>query len=474
MKECDKTLWVKYIIRNSSVMKTKVFIIVLLTLLVSQGPAHAFFGSGSSGPNPNLEKIKAIRTEILASTEDIWKGIDKQVNALVKEHQALLSLTTEQINAMTLEQLLGNMEKRQAWGNQFDELTDFLKHEYNQFPIKITGSDIPPPFKDQILKHYSTEFSDNMKKSAYAYLRKSKAINDAMFNIYKMIATSRFPKELKTSNAPETFTEDKWNMIRNALPEKLWLKVQDDRKDYDSFISHFYFDPIEDSVFYQAATQLFKRDPARQKALQNKFVSTYFSDGIANAELELKFMIIPTLNTDLPAALPKASGDALVKFASENMEVLKGFYSSSSGADTKFCLVYADAKEFVGIDYNQILNMYFHKEAPWRVGFFEAVNDILQSSQTAPGDYESKNISETEQLLFLAKKSASTSVSQNPWYQKLLGKNKYSPRRFCFLRYTLLDELLKLPSPSKEDALRLLYTNEAAVKPVSTLKKPKK
>lgn len=446
-------------------MKTKLLNLTLVALLFVSTAAHAFFGS--SGPNPNLEKIKVIRTEVLAGTEKIWLSIEEETQRLQQAHQQMEALTLEKVNGMSLQVILNEMEKRQVWGKKFNDLSDYLKHEYNQIPLKVSTSDMMPIFKDMVLKHYEDEFIETAKKTGYLHLNKINTVNDLIYDFYKKVAETRFPKELNSDNKPENFTEEKLNALKGAIPLKLWENVSEDKKDFEQFIAHFQFNPAEDSVYYQAATQLYMRNPALQKQLQDAFISTFFSDGLMKAETELKYKIIPALNTELPVSLPKASGEALEKFARESMGVLKGFYSSPSGADTKFCLVFAEAREFVGIDYNQILNLYFHKDTPWRVGFFQAVNDVLQSAQAQPGTYQSKP-GDIENLLRLARKAAAASVSQNATYKKLLGKNKYSPRRFCFLRYALLSELLKLPSPSKEDALRLLYTNEATIKPISS------
>ncbi len=452
-------------------MKSKLLKILVPAFLFINSAAFAFFGS--SGPNPNLEKIKVIRTEVLASTQKIWVSIEQETLRLKKVHQEIESLTADKVNAMSLQVIMNEMEQRQVWGKKFDELGDFLKHEYNQVPLRVSGSDMVPIFKDMVLKHYEDEFMETAKKTGYLYLNKAKTLNNLIYDFYIKIAEARFPEELKTNNKPENFSEEKLQELKNALPLKLWDNVNEDKKDFDQFLSHFQFNPAEDSVYYQAATHLYMRNPALQKQLQDSFISTFFSEGLAKAEMDMKFKIIPVLNAELPVSLPKASGAALENFARESMGVLKGFYSSPSGADTKFCLVFAEAKEFVGIDYNQILNLYFHKDTPWRVGFFQAINDVLQSAQTTPGAYVSKP-GEIENLLRLARKAAAASVSQNNTYKKLLGKNKYSPRRFCFLRYALLSELLKLPSPSKEDSLRMLYTNEATIKPISTPKQKKK
>lgn len=57
------------------------------------------------------------------------------------------------------------MEKRQVWAQKFDELADFLKHEYNQIPQKVSSAtDMAPVFRDMVLKHYESEFVETAKK----------------------------------------------------------------------------------------------------------------------------------------------------------------------------------------------------------------------------------------------------------------------------------------------------------------------
>ncbi len=459
-------------IEEYTVMKTKLLNFLFLAIAFFATAAHAFFGS--SGPNPNLEKIKVIRQEVLTSTQEIWKSIETETSKLRAVHQQIDQFTPEKVNALSLKLIMNEMEKRQVWAQKFDELADFLKHEYNQIPQKVSSAtDMAPVFRDMVLNHYESEFVETAKKTGYIYLTKAKTINNLIYDFYKKLAETRFPKELGSSAAPENISLENLNAFKGALTLEMWENANGDKKEFDEFVSHFHFNPAEDSVYYQAATQLYMRNPELQKQLQDSFIASFFSDGLLKAETDLKYKIIPVMNTELPTALPKASGQALEKFARESMDVLKGFYSSPSGADTKFCLVFADAREFVGIDYNQILNLYFHKDTPWQIGFFQAVNDVLFSAQTKPETYKSK-LGEAENLLRLAKKAAVSSVSENTHYKKLLGKNKYSPRRFCFLRYTLLSELLKLPEPSREDALRMLYTNEATVKPISSPSPKKK
>ncbi len=443
--------------------RKKLLPILFLSLVLLNGQASAFFGV--SGPNPNLDKINTIRTEILTSTAEIWNSIDSEVEKLLNEHRYILNLTADKANALTLNQIMARMEARLAWSKKFNELRDFLSHEYKQIRVKIEASDLPPPFKEETLKHYDQKFSGTAKKTMLKYLESMGKVNETLFETYKIIGGQRFPSG-KESKKPEELTENQIKSLKEAITPQTLEKIKRERREYFVFESTFHFNPVEDNVIYRAATAIFKRDPERQKKLQDKFISAYFTDGVAKAEFSLKNQVIPILNTELPQSLPKASGEAIAKFSKANLSVLEKFYSSNTGADTKFCLLFADTKEFVGIDYNQILYFYFTKDAPWNEEFFQAANDVLESAQKTPGAFTLKE-KEVEDLLKLGKNSAAVSVSKNEWFEKLLEKNKFSPRRFCFLRHALIEELLKLPSPAREDTLRLIYTKEAAAKPIS-------
>lgn len=427
-----------------------------LTALIS--PAHAFL-FGSSGPDPSLEKARTLGAEVKERTATVWNEVDKHVELLLKYHQVLQQLSPKQVNALTEQDLARQMDLHLQWAKKFDELRAFIGEEYGLFIEKVKSSDIAQGFKEAIVKHYDGTFRDAARENMYPYLNGIESINQSLFETYRMISAMRFPPKGSARQA-ELLTEKQLGVLKSATSEKTIEKIKGHRHEFHEFLQDFHFNPLDDSSIYQAGRNFFARDEKLLNKIEENFTKAYLKDGAFKAEANMKFFTSNTLNTELPGALPKASAETLVKFAAQDVDILKIMAIGSTGGGTKSCLLFADAKEFVGVDFNEIANSYYSQDAVWKVkGTFRAANDVIASSKAAPADF-SAGREQAEQLLELGKKSAAAEVMKSPLYKKLTQKNKFSPRRYCFMRYTLLQELLKLPSPAREDTLRLLYLED--------------
>lgn len=432
--------------------------LVPLCLMGLIAPAHGFFFS-ASGPDPSLETTRALAAELKDRTGTVWNEIDKHVDQLLKYHHALQQLTPEQANALTEQDLAKQMELHVQWAKKFTELRDFLGEEYGLFIEKVKTAEMKQNFKDAVVKHYDGAFRDAARDNMYPYLNGMENINQSLFDTYKMISRMRFPQN-SSGSKPEDLNAERLNLLKGAISEETIEKIKAHRRAFLDFLTGFQFNPLDDNAVFKAAMNFFARDEKLSSELRDNFTKTYFKDDAYKAEANMKFYTSNALNTQLPGALPKASAETLIKYAEYDIEVLKRLAYGSTGDNTKSCLIFAEAKEFVGVDFNQILNNFYYQEAPWSVtGLFKAANDVVASSMTAPADF-SAGREQAEQLLDLGKKSALASVKKNTLFKKLTQKNKFSPRRFCFLRYTVLEELLKLPSPAREDTLRLIYLED--------------
>lgn len=437
----------------------KKFLLLPLCMVAFAAPAHAFFSSGPTGPDPNLQKARDLGAEVKDRTGTIQNEIDKHVDSLLKYHQALQQLKPEQANALTEKDLARQMELHMQWAKKLEEMRDFLGEEYGLFIEKIKESEIKSPFKEEIIKHYDGTFRDAARQNLYPYLNGMENINRSLFETYQMISLMRFPP--KSSNKkPETLNAQRLNLLKGAISEETLAKIKDHRRKFMEFIGDFQFNPIDDNPVLRHAMDFFTFNEKLKTELNATFIETYFEKGAFQAEANMRFFTSNNLNTEVPAALPKASGESLVNYAYTDSDIVKKLALGGSGDNTKACLIFAKADEFVGVDFNQILNNYFHQKSPWEVkGLFKAANDVVASSKAAPSDF-SAGREQAAQLLELGKKSAAGEVAKSALYKKLTQKNKFSPRRYCFMRVALLQELLKLPSPAREDTLRLLYLED--------------
>lgn len=437
----------------------KKFMLIPLCMVAFAPPAHGFFFSGPTGPDPALQKARELGAEVKERTGTILNEIDKHVELLLKYHAVLQQMTPEQANALTEKDLAQRMELHLQWAKKLEEMRDFLGEEYGLFIEKVKESEIKSPFKEEIIKHYDGTFRNAARENMYPYLNGMENINQSLFETYRMMSLMRFPA--KSSNKkPETLNAARLKLLKGAVSEETMAKIKDHRRKFMEFITAFQFNPIDDNAVLAAAMEFFTFNEKLKEELNTTFIEAYFDKGLFQAEANMKFFTSNNLNAEVPPALPKASGESLVNYADKDIDIVKKLALGGTGDNTKSCLIFAKADEFVGVDFNQILNNYFHQKSPWEVkGLFKAANAVVASSKTAPADF-SAGREQAAQLLELAKKSAAGEVAKSALYKKLTQKNKFSPRRYCFMRVALIQELLKLPSPAREDTLRLMYLED--------------
>lgn len=429
---------------------------VLLSLCMSSASAHGFFGS--SGPDPSLEQTRSLVVELKERTGTLWNEIDKHVEILLSANDAFQNMTPEAVNALTEMDIINALDERQKWQKKLTDLKNFLAEEYKLYIENVKSSKISQEFKEGIVKHYDQAFRDETRKHMYPFLNGMENINQSLLETYKIISILRFPPK-SSGKEPEVISESRLNIIKSAISPEVLNRIKAHRQAFLAFSEEFQFNPLEDSIPYQASQAMYEHDPKTREKLKKTFEETYLDDGAYKAEANMKFYLGNILAAELAGALPKASGKALEDFAVEDVTVLKNLALGSSGDDTKSCLVYAEATEFVGVDFTKITNEFFHQEAPWRISFFKAANSVLGTAKTAPEDF-SAGRKQAEQLLELGKKSALIAIRKDRIYKKFMKKNKFSPRRYCFQRYKLLQELLKLPPAARQDTLRLIYLED--------------
>lgn len=441
-------------------MLTRFVHLVLITFslgLASAGPVWALFGS--SGPDPAIVKTQEMVAELKQRTGVVWDQIDKQVDLLLKFHGALNSLSVDQVNGLSEQDLEKQMALHLEWAKKFEELRDFLADEYGLFIEKAKSAEMNPVFKEGIIKHYDTVFRDAAREDMYPYLNGMEGVNQSLFETFSMIRQVRFPGK-ETGEQEKPLDDETLKVLRGAVPKEALEKFGAHRRAFGKFIEDFRFNPLEDSAVYKAGQMFFARDEKVRNELELNFAKGYFKNGLAAAEYNMKFYLANALNNELSGVLPASSGEALMAFARSDLDAVKRLALNNVGGDTKGCLFFSEGKSFVGVDFGQITSKIYGHDGLWSLSdFFRSANDAIVSAKTAPGAF-SQPREKIEPVLEIGKKSAATKIKGSSLYKKFMKNNKFSPRRYCFLRVALLDELLKLPSPSREDALRLLYTQD--------------